>query len=517
MDTASTYNNFNNNIFSRNNPIESHSRSSSANKKRTLKALKVLAVALAILFSLSVTLLTAKFSIITATITVIFGLISLSSFIALKALTKKWSTSTDYEINNYNNVASHNGFQVNNQNSWLFNNDRETSTSDTCNLTVELDLIKTAPTVVLSELSDKIYSNTNRIVVKFNGKNERQMRGIDAGGLSKQLIGDLFEELLTQKNLLPEKSKNISREQKEIWKDVGRLMMFCYKSRNEYPIGLIFKEDFYNALLQLSNEEVTSSLSNFINYNNNAKLNRLIELYRILQSDDSSSIQCLNHITKPLKPAQELSNEERREAFDSLLLDEDVPDDLVIIEQVCDDNQPDQVNLEKLKDNFHLIQTRIKNEALKPELDQHLTRLHCIAQGMHYLSKNSWNSMRYSTSKALHEKIEGKLTGSYIYQKFGSSYLISQRTKNFLSRWLDEADHKNLKNITKAITGSQSLGVSSQLYISSLDAYRYSHCYFHTCSNQIDIPNKYFSSYEDFKTMLDESIANSLELPFDRA
>ena len=550
------------------NPPPNNNLTKVQSQKRTVLALKVASIALIVLAAIAVTALTATGIIgIGAIVAISVGsaLTSIALGVTSAVLSRKWFPSQrgnnpggggggggihlnpprTHNFNVYHprvNHGSNNGFNsnpprthyfnpnpprvnhgfnngFNNNFNNILNNGNNFNRRSHASIELALGNIEEIPEHVLGKLSHEIGENTTSLSILFNDNNGNRMNGVDAGGLAKHLISALFDSLLKQKKLNPEQYLEQSQEEQElqqqIWTDSGRVIMFSYKShanRNSFPIGVVFNNEFYSALKALTRDETSRTLNDFFNLNSN--LNRLLDLYKIL---DPNSMLNTNNIKKWLEPINNLNNEDMAEAFTHLsyTLDEDLPDDLRIINLVCEDSDTDKVDQEKLRNNFLAIQEKIKAD-LKEQITTPLSQLFCIAKGMKALSPLDFSSFSNISSQTLCDRIQGKLTKALVLQSldFGGYYSgVSQQTQYFLRQWINNAEEQKLKDFVQFITGSTSLAGSARLRVSN--HYRSERfCFTHTCSNQIEVPNRTYANYEEFEEMLNTSIEAGLSEGF---
>ena len=498
-------------------------------KKYTLLALKVSKIALLIILGISIIALSSIEAISLGPV-IIFSITSITLILLTKlisTLSERWLSSTPNPSQTPTSIFPN------------FIDPTYPNTTQPALINLALNNIKEIPTNILEELTNKINVNTSHLSVKFYENEGTQMRGIDTGGLGRELISTLFEELKNQKKIHPEQYEQLTttekKNQQEIWENIGHIMMFCYKSHLDYPIGTIFQIDFYEALKSLKNHELDLSLNNFLNFNTNKRkhVDRLLELYILLEPDSSTAAK----IKQWLGPISALSELERKEAFDALSLDEDYIEDAEIIQLVSNQTNSssssnthsnahtEQINPQKLKRHFNKVQKAIKIDLLKPMIEKPLSSLYCIAKGMRALAPTHWSHLMSSNLSAqnLCDKIEGKLTKEGVINSlnFEGAYLINSlpsRTQNFLRLWINQAQIQDLRDFVKVITGGNSLKPSAKINITTLTSYplRFLRCKFHTCFNQIKIPDKQFSSSEfpQFKEMLESSIVEGLSTPF---
>lgn len=119
------------------------------------------------------------------------------------------------------------------------------------------------------------------------------------------------------------------------------------------------------------------------------------------------------------------------------------------------------------------------------------------------LNENRWDRIKGADSKALGEKIEGKLTKEMAVAAFNlqrDDFVLNQQEK-FLKQWINEASFEDLEKLVWATTGSKTLLPNQRLNLHVDRALGLELLpVFHTCAKAIDWPA--YTSYEMCKERL---------------
>jgi hypothetical protein len=332
------------------------------------------------------------------------------------------------------------------------------------------------PDAVLEKLSSHLKHHPNeRLHVRFLKENGKSMRGVDAGGLSRQLISDLFQEIKHSKiiqfeelengRLLPDtREGQLSEPEMAKWSQIGQVLEYCLEQG--LLIGQIFDEGFFDALIVLGTTEVGDDFDS------------LLSVYKHLRKDDEAEISMINRFELLLN-SDSLSDKQKESAYFMV--------------------HPDEIEIGDV-DNIKEGLREQMITTLTPKIKRHLEPLRSMTRGFHSLRLMK----PLPKSAELAERLQGQVDRAYVLEKV--SYSGDHPNTLFLTQWIQEASVSELSAFIKATTGASTLGKRGI----TVQASEKSMAFFHTCGDQIDLPSKQYDQYIEFKAMLTLSIEYGL-------
>lgn len=336
------------------------------------------------------------------------------------------------------------------------------------------------PHPVLEVLSR--HSIYKQIIVEFEDS-----QGVDASGLSRQLISQLFYglcqqpgeylyfELRSDGRYLPVLKGELTPDKAAVLRTIGRLLALAAKANGAYPIGEIFPTEFFAALTKVTEEQLAKT---------SATTKEIADLFSIIA--DHSSKKLLERYSSILekKPEEPLNDNEK------MILDE-----LAI-------------------DHAGVVTTELKKEvqSVADELRQSkLLPLFLIAEGIHSglpinvgeISVENWDILQHVPAIELATLIQGKMTKEAFLEKIliNVNYphgvvptpeeLVLEREriteiKSWIEEWVRDHTLEELKNVVIAITGATSISLPMKFSVRTADGMMA-----HTCFNLVDIPNEF--------------------------
>lgn len=341
-------------------------------------------------------------------------------------------------------------------------------------LNIRLSSIVKDPDLVLEKLVAYIDANPNKSLnVTFLDEQGKPMPGIDAGGLSRQLIGDLFQEIPRSKKIKFERLENnrlrpVLKDglvEDLAWKHIGKVINYCLQKDN-LLIGDVFEDSFYEALMLFAQRNI-----------NVFDFNALLPIYEILFKDDEAEIGMINRF-KNLLNKESWSHDDYEMAYAMVDLEETGVRNAATI---------------------HADLRAVMVAMFTPKMIKYLTPLRLI--------KNECTDARlcaFQTSQLLCIKLQGRIDKSFVLSKIDFS--DSHPNESYLKRWISESTDDELKAFIKAVTGASAVGNIPMRVTKSGG----SMVVFHTCSRQMDLPTQSYQEYIAFKAMLTLSIEYGL-------
>lgn len=327
--------------------------------------------------------------------------------------------------------------------------------------------IKENPELVISNLYQKLVvpGAAKSFQVKFTDE-----QGLDLGGLKRELASELFAHLVkphkTQKMhfkeleggvIIPELQNADSYDWDEYIHMGAILLAFDHFN---CPIGTVFEPKMFDVILSFTNEELSEPLTVDMIGKNQL---RYIDLFKKLQTDHPENIQTIDLMLQSLTYTDE---------------------------QLEEYGLGERMELENDINNY---------------LFCHIAPLHSIAVGMKnspYCDDAKWEAYR-KTPEKFSQKIQGSIDKKMIIESLVFEKLVNEEHREWIRRWIREADDDEIKSFLKTITASSSLAnQSASIAISmSADTFRYS-----TCGKAARIPFTQCSSYEEFKPLFSATL-----------
>jgi len=376
--------------------------------------------------------------------------------------------------------------------------------------------IKANPTELLNTLIEKFKNKEFVDRLKINFINEA---GVDAGGLSRDFITELFSALTKQIPvkeypngfLRPElkAGQSLDDTNEKTFQNIGRLMMFCLNASDSYPIGPVFDRGVYAAI-----QAFTSLMDNkeFLKQN----FDKLLSIYKDLHAYDKSAKKSIEFMEPCLAPWNDSTKPNVIKRACSIVEDEDaLPLELQGIEDVEE--------LKKLvfeKNLGDTIQNALRKYCMEQFLTPKLAPLFAIAQGICYAEsqpKIKWEDIIKMKPKELEEAVQGATDIETIRNtllkkvSFRDNLDTEEPHKaEWVKQWLQSADEETIRKFLFLLSASDSIGTIGERSIAnkgwtigktSSDA-----VIFHTCFNMLDFPFHSITSAEHFKSYMEDAM-----------
>lgn len=302
------------------------------------------------------------------------------------------------------------------------------------------DELEKIPGVVLNRLTDRfIQSISDQLNITFEGE-----AGIDAGGLGRQFICDLFKGVLKSMQGEPNPETGLYRPKgnSDVYEKLGKVMMFCLNAAKNYPTGILFDDGVFGAIV--------------------AFLKTSLE-----------------------KPFERLTYEELFTVYEALQFSE--PEMLSHMRNATDDE---------------------KREIYEEQLIPSLAPIYAIAKGMKnapFITKLSWQDVAQLEPNALSRRLQGVLSRDKILEKLKFAPSIAAEQKDWLNSWLRNAEIEKIKQFLYILTGASSIG-NVTLEIDDNSQNESAPFLFHSCARVLEVPFQKLESEEQFVAALEASL-----------
>ncbi|HSX10940.1 MAG TPA: hypothetical protein VLF94_04405 [Chlamydiales bacterium] len=335
------------------------------------------------------------------------------------------------------------------------------------NGTVEIQIIRRGineiPQFHLEKLSEilKQHPNTD-LRVSFLKNDGTRDEGVDAGGLSRDCLDDLFEHVTKADGLLrferhpesnlllPAPQGNngaLTFEENQMYRQMGQVMMYCYQNQRNLLIGRRFDNSIYRAAFSLTPPEIDRE---FAALPLAAKMKMCEEMARE-NNEPPGSLRLIQIARK----GNGLSAADLMEVEDFLNMNGDLPPDFDHAHFNPDNPQQKAIVLKALTDQ---ILERFKS----------LPAIHALAKGMKEIRARIDNIGFREFSR----KIQGSLDRNVIInairvQGFNRGV---QRKVDWLKEWIrDEATDDELQKFIKFVGGTSCLPVGRAIQVAEQD------------------------------------------------
>lgn len=336
-------------------------------------------------------------------------------------------------------------------------------TSTEIKMSLKLSDLKENPFKFLHYFAALIADHKTTLKVEFLGE-----KGIDHGGLSRQFVSELFAALTKTKYFVFDDdfylpmSKNeggsLSAADVKIYRDIGKVLMFCYSS-NKYPIGNFFKEEMFATLLRFDMQDLEKPFCQIPDG----------KLMHIQQNKDLSDMW--DDADSRIYGSKAIA------LFDVFDLDPYSSNDVV---------------------SSLFFSKRFKDKLLEMVLPK-LSPLHAMAQGMH---ATNFEMPRVSDI-TFAPKIQGIMSRDILLKSLNFDTRIDQEKQNWLKEWIANASKEELGLFVKAATGSPALPASiSSIRIEQVGM----NILFRSCIKKIEIAFDVFENKQHFFKDLSKTI-----------
>lgn len=361
--------------------------------------------------------------------------------------------------------------------------------------------------------------------------------GSDMGGLTREFFDSLFKSLTTQSDAqfstaisrlkmpktqngysLNNEAPKISEEDKNKFEQMGKMMMYCYKSPTsankslQCNTGVYFDKGLFAGILSLEAKDVEAE---------------------ILPKDvHSKMIRAIVNAQLSESPGEE--GKKQLQLFEDCLNLLENPDQLA--DPAFSSNQAHQdilMNAALMVGDFEIPPTQdarinLLNEVLYDAFGQQLTAIHTIAKGMKSTiltdQNNHWDNKIATQDISLFSTlIQGSLNREKIVNEMvieGRSSDILDQKVGWLSEWIMDTNtsEDEIKEFIKTVSGSTSMPEGEKIKIRIADGAPSPFPRIHTCFYQIDFSDHFFENKDDTKenfiSSLKVAIASSLKEGF---
>lgn len=366
------------------------------------------------------------------------------------------------------------------------------------------------PYQVLAELLAYFdqYPNLKTLRIEFVDS-----RGVDASGLLRQFISQLFQGLceVNHTNLAMEKQADgrylpSIKEKKDddngqLHFMVGKLLALAANSAGNLPLGEIFPERFFLAMTKIPEASFNSETMD---------PSLLMRLYLLLQ-DQATQQKLVNIRTICNVPLETKFLDEHKVILrefginDQEIATLDVRDKIsskhfysqFVAMMNVEADQKLSIDHQAYLDNLAIEHEGVATDAVLDQIVlEFCERLQMItipliniAMGVRHslpieFDDNmiyNWEMLQQVPASRLEFMIQGRLTKEFFMERVETSY---PELRHWLKEWVDGHSIEEMRNVVRAITGSTSL--SNNLKFNLCEAHG---MYAHTCFNSVDVPN----------------------------
>ncbi|MBS0637599.1 MAG: hypothetical protein JSS12_08810, partial [Verrucomicrobia bacterium] len=358
--------------------------------------------------------------------------------------------------------------------------------------------IKQNPLALLAKLTENIDKHKiKQLSIEFAGE-----EGIDASGLGREFVSLLSEAVVEALRPTPQKNGLVraipmNEDNKQICQQLGKLMMFCLNSTQNYPMGMIFDHGFFAMLSMLQPHHGSRALQDLLK--DNKTFNELFTIYLAMESTNEKEADTIarlkswntpfNQNTDPAVLSDLYFSEscmfEERGGLDKLS-EEEIKADPSILKQPEYMAALQEVAREKIAETIMA--------ALQPVLPAAIE----VAKGMQSVNYPvNFDKAQKMGPAALSEKLQGTLSTPVVLQNLKFSEDIPPEKQNLFKEWIETLPPDQLKRFVFALTGAYAVGKAElKLFPTS------ERVIFHTCFSYADIPFNAMKSKEDITMVM---------------
>ncbi len=385
--------------------------------------------------------------------------------------------------------------------------------NDTVSIKVVRKGLKEVPEYHINKLTEIIeksfqYKKDPKIEMTFLKSNMHGDEGVDRGGLTRDYLSELMEGIIAINKLNFKKmgllviphAKNecknleplpfLNDQEKEIYKNLGKLITYCYHSEREghfentYLLGRHFDDSLFNAALCLTAEEIDTPFED-LTLETKLKMGEALLEARVASGMDMKYYKArLDWI----RDFDNLTLQQLKDAAFQVLNAECLPDDFTL-NNVGDEADVDRINANKDKFKQFLIDSFFTPKGQHGQLGAHLAPIHAIAQGMKSIcspesfpnvnDNAKWNAkFKGQNYVAFSNKVQGSINREEIANQIKLDVHMTKAAELEISKkakWLQEwvldgvngASEEDLKNLLKFVTGSSSLAKDAVIQVKS--------------------------------------------------
>lgn len=381
-------------------------------------------------------------------------------------------------------------------------------------ITLTREEFKEKPDWVLERLCQLFdQAKYQRLKIKFPEEN-----GIDAGGLRRQFVADIFshmsEKVQFQKfanGLYRPRSRESSQEfpyqnanDKKACENLGKMIMFCLNTYDQYPTGLIFDPGTFVALSKMDAKFIDKKFED-INFEDEDTFKSMFKLFKDMNAHDEDENNKIARSERYLNITDTSSDEDLKGAWGLVMLEDDIK------------NLPINGDVAKIKQNLAAIKRAVKSSIIE-DMKPTFAPIHAILKGMKnsgFNNRYSFQQVRYKKAADLSKDLQGIAKKEDIikslvmhngHDPFGGGAIPATESqmaqiKTWMTNWINQADPKKLELFLFAVTGSPALGGNTRIVIKHV-ANRFA---YHTCYSTVDV-NFNVQKEKDFQAILDNSL-----------
>lgn len=345
-------------------------------------------------------------------------------------------------------------------------------------------------------------------------------RGVDAGGLRRQFIADLFSNLssklgfhrfdngLYRPKCRPDADYPVmNAKDKKHCEDLGKMMMFLLNAAEEYPTGLIFDPGTFVALVRMDHRYVNQKFED-IKFDDQATYNAMFAIYKAMNQSNEDETKGIKRMEGYLALTNASKDQDLKDAFASVMAD----DNIERLNIAAD-------NVVQIKQHLNAIKAAVKSSMIE-NMKATFGPIHAIAVGMKSSSfdnKFKFSEMPHKTPAEISKQLQGVASKQDIisrvqfYGGIGTT-VSADKLKTWFTNWINKLDEKKPEDAKKlelflyAATGSTALGSGSRI--------NFMHTHvdpnstrggfaFHSCSGQIDLNYNEMKNESDLASILE--------------
>lgn len=365
--------------------------------------------------------------------------------------------------------------------------------------------ISDAPLKILAYISKQFLETfADNLHVNFLKDDKTRELGVDAGGLSRQLINLLFSSLCKQDVLFKEiegglykphlSVVNISELTAHYFKVIGQLLMFSYNTGSSspyrvkigqfFPVGLFTFLKSTHPLSYLDIRDFDSS-DDYI-------FREAFSLYKIVNSTTVSGKNDITNLENCLGANEQSSDELLLNLFSAIQCEPEI------------ESANFNPTLENIKSSLPFLLKVFQKYIFENFIIPELLPLQLIRKGMkecYFTKRESFFDLCLKDPEEMSVALQGHVDPVFITQKqieFNES--IPESLREWIKNWILAADAPMLKSFMFAVTGSTSLGSRATIKVKKGSCISFS-----TCFLTLKV-NPEFRSAEEFNERLEYAL-----------
>ncbi len=375
-------------------------------------------------------------------------------------------------------------------------------TSNTVQICVFKPSIAQNPVAHLNALTSLLDASCRRIIVRFlqrQGSDYIQGNGSDAGGLSRDYLDDLMRNLARNEEHFTDSTsglripKGVDHESLSTFRQIGKVMMFCYQIRDDLIIGRHFDPAVFAAMLQFSADELDIPFCSF----DSATKFRLYRCFLEAQEESggrNAQLELLDLVSEDSWDENSLAN-----AFG---LARDVH---ICLPEEWEELELEDLTLTQVKE-VHAKLVGVLAEVLDPALSS----IQAMAQGMRdlctigseeslnlYWNRNFFHNMDFNTFEA---SVQGSINRTELVENisYDDYVTVINRKVKWLKEWIqNEATDEELRLFLKLLSGGSALPNNKHIGVYRQYENFTPYPVFHTCSFSMDLAPGYVVQRDD--------------------